>query len=174
MEDQRTEPSIILQPLDTRDKALQRSSMPHATSPESNHLPFPMPTDDIASHEYTLHWLAGEPGYPMQGDGSDTIQVPSIRPLSPDSPQSAQRRQCLSSGGTWTSPPPLSPESVPSQEQSPRASSKRETETGGERGPCPPLPFLLPSAPPQIPDRDTLITEASPLNDATLPGGYPG
>ena len=26
-----------------------------------------MLTDDIASHKYTLHWLANHPGYAMQG-----------------------------------------------------------------------------------------------------------
>ena len=28
-----------------------------------------MLTDDIASHEYALHWLADHPGYTMQGEG---------------------------------------------------------------------------------------------------------
>ena len=173
IDDQQAEPNIILQPLDTRDEALQQPSMPHSTPPESDHLLFPMLTDDITSHKYALHWLAGDPRYTMREDRSETVQVPSIRPLSPNSQQSAQRHRCLFSGGTWTSPLPLSPKSIPSQEQSPHASSMRETETGGECGPRPPLPFLLPSMPPQIPDQDMLITEASPLNDATLPGGYP-
>ena len=85
-----------------------------------------MLTDDIASHEYTLHWLADHPGYVMQGQGLENVQVPSIRPVSPTSPVSSTRRRRLDSGGGWTSEPPVSPESIPipsniqSQEQSPR------------------------------------------------------
>ena len=83
----------VLPQLDTRDATLQQPSMLHpllAALPSSDHLPFPMLTDNIAPTEYALHWLAGHPGYPMQGEGRKTIQVPSVCPLSPDSPVSPQ------------------------------------------------------------------------------------
>ena len=118
-------PRPILPRLDTRDHPLLRPAMLHATLPESDHLPFPMFTDDIASHEYTLHWLADHLGYTMQGEGLESIQVPSVRPVSPNSPVSATRHRCLDSGGGWTSKSPASPESIPvpsdiqNQEQSP-------------------------------------------------------
>ena len=83
-----------------------------------------MLTDDIASHNYALHWLADHPGYAMQGEGLESVQVPSVRPVSLDSPVSSARHHRLNSGGEWTSEPPVSPESIPipsdlqSQEQS--------------------------------------------------------
>ena len=58
-------PMSILPRLDTRDNTLSRPAVSHATPSESDHLPFPMLTDNIASHEYTLHWLANHPGYTM-------------------------------------------------------------------------------------------------------------
>ena len=47
-------------------------------------------TDDIAPTQYALEWLASHPDRPMQGEGLETVQVPSVRPLSPDSLVSAQ------------------------------------------------------------------------------------
>ena len=117
-------PRSILPRLDTRDGTLSRPAVPHATPPESDHLPFPMLTDNIASHEYALHWLADHPGYAMQGEGLEGIQVPSVRPVSLNSPASCTRHCHLDSRGGWTSKPPVSPESIPihsdlqSQEQS--------------------------------------------------------
>ena len=58
-----------------------------------------MLTDNIASHEYVLHWLADHLDYTMQGEGLESIQVPSVRPVSPDSPVSATRCRRLNSGG---------------------------------------------------------------------------
>ena len=55
----------VLPKLDTRDHPLSRPAMSHAASSESDHLPFPMLTDDIASHDYALHWLTDHPGYTM-------------------------------------------------------------------------------------------------------------
>ena len=63
----------ILPKLDTRDHPLSRPAVSHATSSESDHLPFPMLTDDIASHDYALHWLADHPGYTMQGEGLESV-----------------------------------------------------------------------------------------------------
>ena len=71
-----------------------------------------MLTNDIVPTKYTLEWLAGHLDHPMQGEGLKTVQVPSIRPLSPDSPVSAQRRRRLSSGG-YTTDQPISPEDIP-------------------------------------------------------------
>ena len=100
MEDQQAEPQLteteqgsrpVLSQLDT--EALQQppvSRAPSAAPPSSDHLPFPMLTDDIAPTEYALEWLTGHPDRPMQGEGLETVQVPSVRPLSPDSPVSAQ------------------------------------------------------------------------------------
>ena len=132
-------PRSILPRVDTRDSTLQQPTMLHPTPPESDHLPFPMLTDDIASHKYTLHWLADHPGYTMQGEGLESVQVPSVCPVSPNSPVSATRCRCLNSGEGWTSEPPASPESIPvpsdiqSQEQSLRNSQVQETEAGRER-----------------------------------------
>ena len=115
----------ILLRLDTRDYTLQWPAMPHTTPPESDHLPFPMLTDDIASHKYAMHWLAGHPGYAMQGEGLKTVQVPSVHPVSLNSPISPARHHHLSSRGGWASKPPISLESIPispdlqSQEQGP-------------------------------------------------------
>ena len=150
----------VLLRLDTRDHPLLRPAVLHATSSESDHLPFPMLTDDIASHEYALYWLADHPGYAMQGEGLESIQVPSVHPVSPDSPVSSTRRCCLDSGGGWTSKPPVSPESIPipsdiqSQEQSPRDSQVQEAEAGREcsqHHALPPLSICTPhQSPPSI------------------------
>ena len=94
MEDQQAEPQLteteqgprpILSQLDT--EALQRPPVPHAPSTaSSDHLPFPMLTNDIVPTQYALEWLAGHPDRPMQGEGLETVQVPSVRLLSLDSP----------------------------------------------------------------------------------------
>ena len=138
-----------------------------------------MLTDDIASHDYALHWLADHPGYTMQGEGLESVQVPSIRPVSPDSPVSATRRRRLDSGGGWTSDPPASPESIPipadtqSQEQSLRDSQVQEAEAGRERSQHHALPPLSILAPPPVPTQYSPAAEASTLDDAAIPGGYP-
>ena len=172
-------PRPILPKLDTRDHPLSRPAVSHATSSESDHLPFPMLTDDVASHDYALHWLADHPGYTMQGEGLESIQVPSVRPVSPDSPVSSTRRRRLNSGGGWTSEPPASPESIPipadiqSQEQSPRDSQVQEAEAGGERSQHHALPPLSILAPPPVPTQYSPAAEASALDDTSVPGGYP-
>ena len=138
-----------------------------------------MLTDDIASHEYALHWLADHPGYTMQGEGLESVQVPSVCPVSPDSPVSSTRRRRLDSGGGWTSKPPVSPESIPipsdiqSQEQSPRDSQVQEAEAGGERSQHHALPPLSILAPPPVPTQYSPAAEASTLDDTAIPGGYP-
>ena len=78
MEDQQAElqltetepgPRPVLPQLDT--ETLQRPPMsraPSAAPPSSDHLPFPMLTDDIAPTQYALEWLAGHPDRPMQGE----------------------------------------------------------------------------------------------------------
>ena len=138
-----------------------------------------MLTDDIASHDYALHWLADHPGYTMQGQGLESVQVPSVRPVSPTSPVSSTRRRRLDSGGGWTSEPPVSPESIPvsadiqSQEQSPRDSQVQEAEAGGERSQYDALPPLSILAPPPVPTQYSPAAEASALDDASIPGGYP-
>ena len=169
----------VLPKLDTRDHPLSRPAVSHATSSESDHLPFPMLTDDIASHEYALHWLADHLGYTMQGEGLKSVQVPSVRPVSLTSPVSSTRRRRLDSGGGWTSEPPASPESIPipadiqSQEQSPCDSQVQEAEAGGERGQHDALPPLSICAPPPVPTQYSPTAEASALDDAAIPGGYP-
>ena len=112
MEDQRAEPQLtktesgprpVLPQLDT--ETLQRPSMlraPSAAPPSSDHLPFLMLTDDIAPTQYALEWLTGHPDHPMQGEGLETVQVPSVRPISLNSPASSPRRRRLSSGGYTT------------------------------------------------------------------------
>ena len=138
-----------------------------------------MLTDDIASHDYALHWLADHPGYTMQGEGLESVQVPSVRPVSLNSPVSSTRHCHLDSGGGWTSEPPVSPESIPipsniqSQEQSPRNSQVQETEAGGERSQYHALPSLSILAPPPVPTQYSPAAEASALDDAAIPGGYP-
>ena len=138
-----------------------------------------MLTDDIASHDYALHWLANHPGYAMQGEGLESVQVPSVRPVSPTSPVSSTRRHRLDSGGGWTSGSPDSPESIPipadiqSQEQSPRDSQVQEAEAGGERSQYDALPPLSILAPPPVPTQYSPAAEASALDDAAIPGGYP-
>ena len=169
----------ILPKLDTRDHPLSQPAVSHATSSESDHLPFPMLTDDITSHEYALHWLADHPGYTMQGEGLKSIQVPSVHPVSPDSPVSSTRCCRLNGGGGWTSEPPVSPESIPvspdiqGQEQGPRDSQVQETEAGGERSQHDALPPLSILAPPPIPTQYSPAAEASALDDTAIPGGYP-
>ena len=106
-------PRSVLPRLNTRDDTLLQPAVLYATPPESDHLLFPMLTDDIASHEYALHWLTNHPGYTMQGEGLESIQVPSVCPVSPNSPVSSTRCHRLDSGGGWTSKPPASPESIP-------------------------------------------------------------
>ena len=171
-------PQPVLPKLDIRDHPLSRPAVSHAASSESDHLPFPMLTDDIASHEYVLHWLADHPGYTMQGEGLESVQVPSVRPVSPDSPVSSTRRRRLDSGGGWTSKPPTSPESIPiptdiqSQEQSPCDSQVQEAEAGGERSQHHALPPLSILVAPPVPTQYSPAAEASTLDDATIPGGY--
>ena len=171
-------PRAILPRLDTRDDTLQQPTVLHPTPPESDHLPFPMLTDNIASHKYTLHWLANHPGYTMQGEGLKSIQVPSIRLVSLNSPVSSTRCCHLSSGGGWTSKPSISPESIPispdpqSQEQGPCDSQVQETEAGRERSQYHPLPPLSICAPPYVPTQYTPAEEASALSDSAIPGGY--
>ena len=172
-------PRSILPRVDTRDSTLQRPTMLHPTPPESDHLPFPMLTDNIASHKYTLHWLADHPGYAMQGEGLESVQVPSVCLVSPNSPVSATRRHCLNSGGGWTSKHPASPESIPipsdiqSQEQSLRDSQVQETEAGRECSQHHALPLLSICAPPPVPTQYTPAAKASALDDTTILGGYP-
>ena len=48
----------------------------------------------------------------MQGEGLETVQVPSVRLVSPNSPASSPRRCRLSSGG-YTTNQPISPEDIP-------------------------------------------------------------
>ena len=138
-----------------------------------------MLTDDIASHEYALHWLANHPGYTMQGQGLKSVQVPSVCPVSLNSPVSSTRCRRLDSGGGWTSDPPISPESIPispdlqSQEQGPCNSQVQETETGRGYSLCPPFPPLLPFAPPHVPTQYTPTEETSTFDDTFLPGEYP-
>ena len=184
MEDQRAEPQLtetepgprpVLPQLDT--ETLQRPPVSRAPSAApSDHLPFPMLTDDIAPTQYALEWLAGHPDRPMQGEGLETVQVPSVRPLSPDSPVSAQRRRRLSSGG-YTTDQPISPEDIPlSPEQEGQAASPVGSQSKGSiprRGPISPLSGLLPFTP-ISPDHPYPSEEARPATDNPLPGGYPG
>ena len=186
MEDQRaelqlteTEPGSrpILPQLDT--EALQRPSVscaPSTALPSSDHLPFPMLTDDIVPTQYTLEWLAGHSDHPMQGEGLETVQVPSVRPLSPDSPVSAQRHRRLSSGG-YTTDQPVSPEDIPlSPEQEGQAASPVGSQgraSMSRRGPISPLSTLLPFTP-ISPHHSHSSEEAGPATDNPLPGGYPG
>ena len=135
-----------------------------------------MLTDDIAPTQYALEWLAGHPDRPMQGEGLETVQVPSVRPLSPDSPVSAQRHRRLSSGG-YTTDQPISPEDIPlSPEQEGQAASPSGSQSQGSipgRGPISPLSTLLPFTP-ISPSYSHSQEEARPATDNPLPGGYPG
>ena len=152
--------------------------MSHTTPPESDHLPFPMLTDDIASHEYILHWLADHPGYTMQGEGLESIQVPSVCLVSPNSPVSSTRHCHLDSGEGWTSKPPASPESIPiptdiqSQEQSPCDSQVQETEASREHSQHHALPPLSICTPPPVPTQYMPAAKASALDNTAIPGGY--
>ena len=138
-----------------------------------------MLTDNIASHEYALYWLADHPGYTMQGQGLESVQVPSVCPVSPTSPVSSTKRRRLDSGGRWTSEPPVSPESIPipsviqSQEQSLCDSQVQEAEAGGECSQYHALPLLSIHAPSPVPTQYSPAAEASALDDAPVPGGYP-
>ena len=138
-----------------------------------------MLTDDIASYEYALHWLADHPGYTMQGEGFESVQVPSVRPVSLDSPVSSIRCHRLDSGGGWTSEPPISLESIPvpldiqSQEQSLHNSQVQEAEAGREHSQHHALPPLSICTPLPVPTQYTPAAEASALDDTTIPGGYP-
>ena len=186
MEDQRAEPQLaeteqgprpVLPLLDT--KALQRplvSHAPPAALPISDQLPFPMLTDDIAPTQYALKWLAGHPDCPMQGEGLETVQVPSVCLLSLDSPVSAQRRRRLSSGG-YTIDQPASPEDIPlSPEQEGQAASpvgSQSQASMSRRGPISPLSTLLPFTP-ISPHHPHPSEEAGPATDNPLPGGYLG
>ena len=186
MEDQRAEPQLaetepgprpVLPQLDT--ETLQRPPVSRASSaapPSSDHLPFPMLTDDIAPTQYALEWLAGHPDCPMQGEGLETVQVPSVRPLSPDSPVSAQRRRRLSSGG-YTTDQPISPEDIPlSPEQEGQAASPVGSQGQASmprRRPASPLSALLPFTP-ISPHHPHPSEEAGSATDNPLPGGYPG
>ena len=135
-----------------------------------------MLTDDIAPTQYALEWLAGHPDRPMQGEGLETVQVPSVRPLSPNSPASSLRRCRLSSGG-YTTDQPISPESIPlSPEQEGQAASpdsSQSQESMPRRGPISPLSTLLPFTP-ISPHHSHPSEEAGPATDNPLPGGYPG
>ena len=186
MEDQRAElqltetepgPRPVLPQLDT--ETLQRPPVSRASSaalPSSDHLPFPMLTDDIAPTQYALEWLAGHPDRPMQGEGLETVQVPSVRPLSPNSPVSAQRCRRLSSGG-YTTDQPVSPEDIPlSPEQEGQAASPSGSQGPRDmpgRGPVSPLSALLPFTP-ISPSYSHPQEEARSATDNPLPGGYPG
>ena len=135
-----------------------------------------MLTDDIAPTQYTLEWLAGHPDRPMQGEGLETVQVPSVRPLSPNSPASSPRRRRLSSGG-YTTDQPVSPEDIPlSPEQEGQAASPSGSQSPRNmpgRGPVSPLSTLLPFTP-ISPSHFHSQEEAGPATDNPLPGGYPG
>ena len=135
-----------------------------------------MLTDDIAPTQYALEWLAGHPDRPMQGEGLETVQVPSVRPLSPDSPVSPQRRRRLSSGG-YTTDQPASPEDIPfSPEQEGQAASLVGSQGQASMprcGPILPLSTLLPFTP-ISPHHSYPSEEASPATDNPLPGGYSG
>ena len=134
-----------------------------------------MLTDDIAPTQYALEWLAGHPDRPMQGEGLETIQVPSVHPLSLDSPVSAQRHCRLSSGG-YTTDQPASPEDIPlSPEQEGQAASPVGSQSQvsmSRRGPISPLSTLLPFTP-ISPHHPHPSEEAGPATDNPLPGGYP-
>ena len=186
MEDQRAElqlaetepgPRPVLLQLDT--ETMQQppvSRAPSAALPSSDHLPFPMLTDDIAPTKYALAWLAGHPGHPMQGEGLETVQVPSVCPLSPNSPVSPQRHCRLSSGG-YTTNQPASPEDIPlspeleGQAASPIGSQSQASMS--RHGPVSPLSALLPFTP-ISPHHSYPLEEASPATDNPLPGGYSG
>ena len=135
-----------------------------------------MLTDDITSHEYALHWLANHLGYTMQGEELESIQVPSVHPVSPNSPASSPRRRRLSSGG-YTTDQPFSPEDIPlSPEQEGQAASPSGSQSPRVmpgRGPVSPLSALLPFTP-ISPSHSHPQEEARPATDNPLPGGYPG
>ena len=71
-----------------------------------------MLTDNITPTKYAHAWLAGHLGHPMQGEGLEAVQVPSVHPVSPHSPVSSPRHCHLSSGG-YTTNQPASPEDIP-------------------------------------------------------------
>ena len=150
--------------------------MPHHQSQTTSPSPC---SDNIASHEYALHWLADHPGYAMQGEGLESVQVPSVCPVSLDSPVSSTRHRHLDSGGGWTSKPPISPESIPispdlqSQEQSMRNSQVQEAEASREHSQYYALPPLSICTPPPVPTWYIPAAETSALDDAAIPGGYP-
>ena len=170
-------PRPVLPQLDT--EILQRPPVlraPSAALPSSDHPPFPMLTNDIAPTQYALEWLAGHPDRPMQGEGLKTVQVPSVRLISPNSPASSPRRRRLSSGG-YTTNQPISPEDIPlSPEQEGQATSlvgSQSQASGPRRGPVSPLNTLLPFTPISS-HHSHSPEEAGPATDNSLPGGYPG
>ena len=96
---QPTPPSQLLQgpsPMAVDDQRPEESSQRSASSrpslPESDHLPFPMLTDDIATYEYAEHWLAGHPGYPVIGPVAEGPEVPARRSLSSPNSSNSDKR----------------------------------------------------------------------------------
>ena len=147
--------------------------MPHTSlATSSDHLPFPMLTNDIVPTEHALHWLTRHLGYPMQGEGLETIQVSSVHPVSLHSPVSSPRCCCLSSGG-YTTDQPASPKDIPfSPEQEGQAASSNNNPSQASMprcGPVSPLSTLLPFTP-ISPHHSHSLEEASSATDNPLPG----
>ena len=63
-----------------------------------DHLSFYYQGWEVASPEYTLRWLAGDPNSPMDGPGQCPVQVPSACNASPTSVTSSAKRRQLEAG----------------------------------------------------------------------------
>ena len=95
-----------------------------------NHLPFYYQGWEVASPEYTLRWLAGDPDSPMDGPGQCPVQVPSACNASPTSVTSSTKRRRLEAGRYSPQGSGTLAEPYGSLGESPRISDSRSPPSG--------------------------------------------
>ena len=95
-----------------------------------DHLPFYYQGWEVASPEYTLRWLTGDPNSPMDGPGQCPVQVPSCRNASPTSATSSAKRRRLESGRYSPQGSGTLDEPYESLGESPRISDSRSLPSG--------------------------------------------
>ena len=103
-------------------------SSPQQSPPD--HLPFYYQGWEVASPEYTLRWLAGDPDSPMDGPGRCPVQVPSARNASPTSVTSSAKRRRLEAGRYSPQRSGTLAEPYGSLGESPRISDSRSPPSG--------------------------------------------
>ena len=113
-----------------------------------DHLPFYYQGWEVASPEYTLKWLAGDPNCPMDGPGREPVTLGTREP-SPSSGTSLAKRRCLEDRQYSPQEPGTVAEPYGSVAMSPRGSNSRsppsgfaspEDLTGSSRGDAASLP----------------------------------